>query len=107
MQNQLSKTNSQNDELNDRLIKNIDLMNTQIEMERKMELMEKKMDENMECMENKRLELKNYMPSMILHDLYERLPKGDIKMKGKHENVEEIKIESQNHDYSSLQNPHH
>jgi hypothetical protein len=53
------------------------------------------------------LELQNSMSSMILHALDERLPKGDIKMQGNHENVEEIKIESQNHDYSSLQDPHH
>ena len=47
------------------------------------------------------------MSSMILHALYERLPIGDIKMQGNHENIEEINIESQNHDYSSLQDPHH
>jgi hypothetical protein len=53
------------------------------------------------------LELQNSMSSMILHTLDERLPKGDIKMQGNHENVEEINIESHNHDYSSLQDPHH
>jgi hypothetical protein len=44
---------------------------------------------------------------MILHTLDERLSKGYIKMQGNHENVEEINIESLNHDYSSLQHPHH
>jgi hypothetical protein len=56
------------------------------------------MMENMEKMEkhmeNKMLELKNSMSSMILHALDERLPKGDIKLQGNHENVEEINIES-------------
>jgi hypothetical protein len=45
-------------------------------------------------MEKKMLELQNSMPSMILHSLDERLPKGYIKMQGNRENVEEIKIES-------------
>jgi hypothetical protein len=58
-------------------------------------------------MENKMLEMKKFISSLILHTLDERLPKGYIKLKGNHENVEEIKIESQNHDYSSLQDPHH
>jgi hypothetical protein len=57
-------------------------------------------------MEKKMLELQNFMSSMILHTLYERIPKGDIKMQGNYENVEEINIESQNNDYS-LQDPHH
>jgi len=35
----------------------------------------------------------------ILNTMDERFPKGDIKTQGKHENVEEINIESQNHDY--------
>jgi hypothetical protein len=56
---------------------------------------------------NNMLELQNSISSIILHTLNERLPKGDIKMKGNHENVEEINIESQNHDYSSLQDPYH
>ena len=47
------------------------------------------------------------MSSMILYSLDDRIPIRDFKMKGNHENIEEIKIESQNHDYSSLQNPHH
>jgi hypothetical protein len=48
-------------------------------------------------------QLQNSMSSMILHTLDERFPKGDIKMQGNHENVENINIESHNHDYSSLQ----
>jgi hypothetical protein len=52
------------------------------------------MDENQEHMEKKMLELQNSMSSMILHALDERLPIGDIKMQGNHENVVEIKIES-------------
>lgn len=38
---------------------------------------------------------------IFLNTLDERLPKGDFKVQGDHENVEEINIESQNHDYSS------
>jgi hypothetical protein len=53
------------------------------------------------------LELQNSMSSMILHAQDERLPKGDIKIQGNQENREEIKIESHNHDYSSLEDPHH
>jgi hypothetical protein len=88
-------------------MKKVDLMNTQEEMERNMELVEMNMDENTKHMENKMLELKNSMSSMILHALDERIHKGDIKMKGNHENVEEINIKPHNHDYSSLQDPHH
>jgi hypothetical protein len=33
-------------------------------------------------------ELQNSMSSMIFHALDERLPKGDIKMQGNHENKE-------------------
>jgi hypothetical protein len=47
------------------------------------------------------------MSFMILHTINGILPKGDIKMQGNIENVEEIKIESQNHDYLALQDPHH
>jgi hypothetical protein len=62
--------------------------------------MEKKMDEKME-------DLKNSMSVIFLHTLDERLPKGDIKTQGNNENVEEIKIEFQNHDYLSSPDPHH
>jgi hypothetical protein len=52
MQNHLSKLDSQINKLNDRSMKKIDLINTQIEIERNMEenkeLMERKMDENKE-----------------------------------------------------------
>jgi hypothetical protein len=65
------------------------------------------MNENWEHRENKMEELKIFMYHMLLHTLDERLPKGDNKMQEKHENVEEIKIESHNHDYSSLKDPYH
>jgi len=73
--------------------------------------MENKMDENREQIENKMNEkmedLKKSMYVIFLHNLGERIPKGDIKTQGNHENVEEINIESQNHDYVSSPNPHH
>jgi len=69
--------------------------------------MENKIDENRKGMEKKMLELQNFMSSVIFHVVDERLHKGDIKLQGNHENIEEINIESQNHDYSSLQDPHH
>jgi hypothetical protein len=65
------------------------------------------------------------MAAMLLHTLDERFPKGEIGMQGNHENrenkivepqshmgniltnVENINIESQNHDYSSLQDAYH
>jgi len=72
-----------------------------------MDGVENNMDENQEHMENKMLELKISMSSLILHALDERLPEGDIKMHGNHENVREINIESVNHDYSSLKDPHY
>jgi hypothetical protein len=56
--------------------------------------MEKKMIESLENMENSLVELKQSMYDMFLHNLHERLPKGDNKMQGNHENVEEIKIKS-------------
>jgi len=65
------------------------------------------MDENREHMEKKMLEFQNSMSSTILHVLYYIIPKGDIKMKGNHDNEEEIKIESWNHDCSSYQDPHY
>jgi hypothetical protein len=73
--------------------------------------MEKNMDENRKemekNMENKMLELKIFMYYVILHALDERLLIRDIKMQCNRENIEEINIESQNHDYSLLQDPHH
>jgi hypothetical protein len=51
IQNHVSKLDSQINELNDRLMKKVDLINTQIEIERRMEeMMERKMDENKEEM---------------------------------------------------------
>jgi hypothetical protein len=51
--------------------------------------MEKKIDENQDHMEKKMLDLQNSMSFMMLHALDERIPIGDIKMKGNRENVEE------------------
>jgi hypothetical protein len=68
---------------------------------------ENKMDDMEKHMEKEMLDLQNSMSSMILHALDESLPKGEIKLQGNHENAEEINIESYNHDYSSLQDPHH
>jgi hypothetical protein len=84
-------------------------------MEKKMDEnsreMKNKMDENWnemeKHMEKKMLQLKNSMYFMFLHALYERIPIGDITMQGNHENIYEINIESQNHDYSLLQDLHH
>jgi hypothetical protein len=65
------------------------------------------------------------MYEVFLNTLDERLPKGDNKMQGNHENkenkvvetqshmgsilshLERTNIESQNHDHSLLQDPHH
>jgi chromosome segregation ATPase len=148
--NKLSKLDEQLNDLSVRSITSDELVNTQRkiqEMEKKMEKMENKMDENKNDMkkktdenkndmkkkmdENKEEiqkymnELKNSMSSMIFHALYERLPKGDIKMQGIHENkenkvvetqshmgsilslLESTNSESQNHDHSLLQYPHH
>jgi len=58
------------------------------------------MEENIEY-------LKSSMSTLLLHTLQEKLLKVDIKMQGYHENMEEINVESQNHDFSSPQDPHH
>jgi hypothetical protein len=60
-----------------------------------MKQLEKKMDEK-----NGRFEKVHVV--IFLHTLDERLPKGDIKTQGNHENMEEINIESHNHDYYHL-----
>jgi len=38
-------------------------------------------------------EFQKYMSSIFFQDLYERLPKGDIKMKGTRENKGNIQVE--------------
>jgi hypothetical protein len=47
--------------------------------------MDTKMDENKEEILKYIKELKNSLSSMIFHSLYDRLPKGYIKMQGTHE----------------------
>jgi hypothetical protein len=47
------------------------------------------------------------MSTIFLHTLDRRLPKKNIKIQGNHENVEEIKVEYQNHNYSIFQDPCH
>jgi hypothetical protein len=44
---------------------------------------------------------------MIIDTLDQIFPKGYTKTQGNHENMEDINIESQNHDYSPLQDPNH
>jgi hypothetical protein len=83
-------------------------------MDQKKDKMENLMDQRIDSV-NQRIDSMNQnmdkmmqqLQNSILHTMDERFPKGDIKTQGNHENVEEIKIESQNHDYSSLQDPHH
>lgn len=58
-------------------------------------------------MDNKREELKNSTPTILLHTLNEKLNKGYINMQGNCKIVNKINIESQNHDYSSSLNLHH
>jgi hypothetical protein len=70
--NQLSKLENQFNELSDRLVKNIDLINTQRQMEQNI-------DHEME-------KLQNSILTMILHTLDERFPKGDIERQGNLEN---------------------
>jgi hypothetical protein len=66
-------------------------------MDKKMEEnkndMKNKMDENKEEIQKSMKELQNSMSSMIFHDLDERLPKGDIKMQVTHENKGSIHVE--------------
>ena len=52
-------------------------------------------------------ELKNSIKTILLHTLDERFHQGDIMTQGNHVNVEKIKFEPQNHDYSSPPNLHH
>jgi hypothetical protein len=46
-------------------------------------------------------ELQNYISTILLHTLDEKFPQGDIRAQGNYVNVEGIKIEPKNHDYSS------
>jgi gas vesicle protein len=55
--------------------------------------MKKKMDENKEEIQKTMKELQNCMSSMMFQALDERLPKGDIKMQGTHENKGSIHVE--------------
>jgi hypothetical protein len=55
--------------------------------------MKKKMDENKEEIQKSMKELENSMSSMIFQALDEKLPKGDIKMQGTHENKGSIHVE--------------
>jgi hypothetical protein len=57
---------------------------------------------NREHMEKHIKELKKSMYDIFLHILDERVSNVNNKMQGNNENVEEINIESQNHDYSLL-----
>ena len=51
------------------------------------------MDENKVEIQKSMEELQNSLSSMIFHALDERLPKGDIKKKGTHENKCSIHVE--------------
>jgi hypothetical protein len=61
-------------------------------------------------MEQNMKQLQNSITTMILHTLDERFLEGDIGTEGNHENreenVEKIRIDSKNHNYSSLQDIH-
>jgi hypothetical protein len=61
----------------------------------------------MEQLEKKMEDMKNPMSTILLQMLDERVLKGDIKPQGNHENVEEIKIELQIHEYLLSPDPHH
>jgi hypothetical protein len=86
LQNQLSKLDNQINELNDRLVKKVDLMNTQIKIEikldEKMEQLEQKIEGKLEQMEQK-----------ILETLNGRLPEIDKVYEGSQENKGSIHVE--------------
>jgi hypothetical protein len=50
--------------------------------------MDNEMNENLEHVEKKMEEWKNLMYDVLLHTLDDRLPKGDNKIQGNHENLE-------------------
>jgi hypothetical protein len=92
-----------------------------VQVKSKMQQMERKMNENKEQMGKKMEELKNSMATIFLH-LDERLPKGDtgnienkdnnivepqLHMGNILKNVENMSMDSHNHDYSSLKGPYH
>ena len=93
IQNQLCKLDIQIIELNDRSVKNVDLINTQIEMEREIdennELMERKM-EHLEQNIDGKLE---QMEQKIIESLNGRLPKIDKGSEWNHENKGGIHVE--------------
>jgi hypothetical protein len=106
---------NQVDEMSGSVLKLVDFSHSQ-------EIFKREMEDKMENLMDKRME---QLQNSILHTLDERLPKGDIKMQGNHENKENnsvepqshmgnistqlgsMNIESQNHDHSSFQDLHH
>jgi hypothetical protein len=91
--NQLSNLENQFKELSDRSVTNVDLVNTQRQIEINMENMDqrwniwnRKMDQKMEYMEQK-------MVARLIQTLDERLPKSDNVTEGTHENKGSIHVE--------------
>jgi len=76
-------------------------------MDQKEDNIENLMDQMIDSINQNMDKMMKQLQNSILYTMDEKFPKGDIKTQGNHENVEEIKIEFHNHDYSSLQDPHH
>jgi uncharacterized protein with gpF-like domain len=87
--NQLSKLENQFNKLSDRSMKNVDLINTQ----RKIQKMDKNMEDMETNMHQKMEQLQNSMVDMLLHTLDERFPKHDIGTRGNHENRDKKIVE--------------
>jgi hypothetical protein len=80
-------------ELSARSITRDELVNSQTQIQEIENKMKMNMDENKEEIQISMREMQNSMSFMIFEALDGRLPKGDIKMQGTHENKVSIHVE--------------
>jgi hypothetical protein len=93
IQTQLPKLDNQINELNDRSVKKVDLINTQTKYGRKMDGNKELMEIKMEQLEHKMDGKLEQMEQKIIEALIGRLPKIDKVSKGTHENKGSIQVE--------------
>jgi hypothetical protein len=100
-----NKMDNKMNEKNNEMKRNKEEMENNIDkkMEENKNDMKKKMDENKEEIQKCMKELKNSMSSLIIQNLYEKIPKGDIKIPKTHENkgISHVEQPSKNKKFSS------
>ena len=92
--------------LEEQLIELSNMSNNWVKSQRKIQEMKKNMDDMKINMDENKEEIQKAMSFIILQDLDERIPKGDRKMPGTHENKGSIHVEqpTDNKQYSSGMN---